>query len=125
MNDNEINDAVSTRKATVFITQIPVRRDKETGASIPVFNIAPAAEYGEIKVMMPSGANFFATGDLVRQAKNALRDYNPENGDSIVAMGDPSVIAVCIAVIAKKHDKFYVLKWDRVLNRYIRIEVNI
>jgi len=121
---DEVPQEAATAKPTVFVTQIPSRRDKETGAFVPIYNITPAAEHGTIKILMPSGVNFYATADLVRQAKDSLKDYSFENGDSIICIGDPTIIAVCIAVIARKSSKFSVLKWDRVVSRYVKIDVS-
>ena len=115
----------SERSPVVYITQIPMRKDRETGAVVPIFNIAPAAEHGEISVLMPNGANFFSTSDLVRQLKDRLKDYDPEQEDAIIALGDPSIIAACAAIIAKKHNRINLCKWDRIAGRYIKVEVNL
>lgn len=103
----------------VFITQIPHKRDKDTGAFVPSVNISPASEHGELIVMMPPRAAFFATGDLVKQMRDHLKDYNYEAGDSLVALGDPAVIAVACAILGSMYGKFTVLKWDRNVGRYI------
>ena len=113
------------KSAKVFVTQVPHRRDPETRAFVPAVNISPAAEHGEIVVMMPPRAAFHATGDLVKQMKDQLQHYNYERGDSIVAMGDPAVIAVACAILGKDHGKFIVLKWDRQLGRYIPSHVTV
>lgn len=107
----------------VFVTQIPHRKDQDTGAFVPSVNIAPAAEHGEVIVMMPPRASFFATTDLVKQLREHLKDYNFEAGDSVVALGDPSVVAVAFALLGKMHGKFIVLKWDRQIQRYVASRV--
>ena len=111
--------------AKVFITQIPHRRDKETGAFVPSINIAPAAEHGELVVMMPPRAAFHATADLVDQMEDHLLGYNYAAGDSIVALGDPAIIAVAFAILGKEHGSFIVLKWDKNVGRYIPTHVHV
>lgn len=111
--------------AKVYITQVPHRRDKETGSFVPTVNIAPAAEHGEPVVMMPPRAAFYATGDLVKQLRDKLQDYDYDAGDSIVAMGDPAVIAVACAILGKLHGKFTVLKWDKNVGRYMPSHVSV
>lgn len=111
--------------ATVYITQVPHKRDRETGTSVPTVNIAPAAEHGEVVVMMPPHAPFFNTKDLVDQMWHHLRRYDYEAGDSIVAMGDPAIIAVAFAILGKEHKKFCVLKWDRNVGRYLPSHVHV
>lgn len=125
MNELKESQQPVVSRPTVYVTQIPSRRDKETGAVVPIYNVSPASEHGTIKVLMPSGVNFYATADLVRQAKGSLKDYSYENGDCIICIGDPAIIAVCIAVVAHKNSKFSILKWDRIVSRYVKIDVSI
>jgi len=109
----------------VFITQIPNRRDPATRAFVPTVNIAPASDHGEVVVMMPPRAAFFATDDLVRQMKWHLKNYDYEAGDSLIAMGDPAVIAVACAILGKMHGRFIVLKWDKNVGRYIPSHISV
>jgi hypothetical protein len=109
----------------VYITQVPNRRDPATNTFVPTVNIAPAAEHGEPVILMPPRASFYATGDLVKQLREKLEHYDYEAGDSIVAMGDPSVIAVACAILGKLHGRFQVLKWDKNVGRYIPSHVSV
>lgn len=109
----------------VWITQIPNRRDTATGMLVPAVNVSPASEHGEIHVLMPANASFFATGDLVDQLRKGLRDYDYERGDSIVCLGDPAIIAVTGAVLMERTQRFVVLRWDRNIGRYVRVEISL
>ncbi|HEY6020831.1 MAG TPA: hypothetical protein VIY48_13315 [Candidatus Paceibacterota bacterium] len=109
----------------VFITQLPHKRDPVTKALVPSINITPATEHGELVFMMPPQASFHATGDLVAQMKKHLKEYDFEAGDSIVALGDPAIIAVAFGILGKYNNKFNVLKWDRNLGRYVVAKVVI
>lgn len=112
-------------ESRVFVTQIPNRRDNATGAFTPTINIDPATEHGDVTVMMPARASFHATGDLVRQLKDHLRDYDYERGDSLVALGDPSIIGAACALLGKLHGEFIMLKWDRKIHRYVPTHISV
>lgn len=122
---NRKNRMQERRKPRVFVTQVPHRRDVATGAFVPVVNIAPASEHGDVVLMMPSQASFFATGDLVKQLRKHLSDYDYEAGDCIVALGDPTVIAVAFALLGELFGRFIVLKWDRNIGRYLASHVDV
>lgn len=111
--------------ARVFVTQVPNRRDKETGALVPSVNIGPASEFGELIIMMPPTAAFFATADLVDQLKNHLEKYDYDNGDVLVALGDPAVIGTACALLGKMRDRFSMLRWDRQLGRYLKVVIKL
>jgi len=99
----------------VFVTQIPHRLDGQT--LIPAINIGPASEFGEIEIMFPPRANFFATNILVKQLEEKLNDYNFDNGDSLLPLGDPVLLAAACAILGKRGD-FRVLRWDKNIKRY-------
>ena len=112
-------------KAKIYVTQIPHKRDRDTGAFVPTVNIAPAAEHGEVIVMMPPSAPFFATTDLVHQLRQHLRNYKYENEDALIALGDPAVIAAASAILAKDFGEFIILKWDRQVSRYLPAHIKV
>lgn len=110
-------------KPRVFVTQIPNRRDPSTGAMKPVFDILPAAEYGEIKVLMPASFSLFQTSEMIKQLRNELLDYDFVRGDCVVPTGDPAIIFSVGAVLAEQHRKIRILKWEKSVNRYVPVEV--
>lgn len=56
----------------------------------------------------------------MKQLRVHLEHYDFDAGDCLVAIGDPSVIAVASAVLGQMFGKFALLKWDRQLGRYIK-----
>jgi hypothetical protein len=90
---------------------------------VPSVNISPATEHGEVVILMPANSSFFATQDLVAQLRQGLRNYNFEKGDSVVALGDPVVIAVVGALLAERNKAFYILRWDRQISRYVKVKI--
>lgn len=109
----------------VFITQIPNRRDPNTGAMVPAFDAMPAAEHGEIVVLMPASFSLFNTSEMVRQLRNTLVDYSFTRGDAVVPAGDPAIIFATGAVLAEQHRKMRILKWERSVKRYVPVEVSL
>lgn len=109
----------------VYITQVPNRRDRETGMMVPSVNIGPAAKHGRVQILMPPNAPFFATQDLLSQLRTGLRDYNFKRGDSLIVLGDPAISAVAGAVLSEVSNQWRILKWDRLSGVYVPVEVRI
>ena len=114
-----------SERPKIFVTQIPNRRDAATGAFVPSVNIAPAAEHGEVVLMMPPQASFHATSDLVRQLREHLKHYSYARGDALVALGDPAIIAVACALLGREFGEFILLKWDRNIGRYLPSHIRV
>lgn len=107
----------------VFVPQLPNRRDSVSGQLVPVADIRPAEEHGEIRIMLPAEAPFFATADLISSLRSHLHDYSYEDGDSIMAIGDPVILCAVAAILGARGGKFYVLKWDRKMKRYFKMKI--
>lgn len=110
-------------KPVVFVTQVPTRRDPVTKVFSPSINIGPAGEHGQIEVMMPANSAFYASADLVRELREKLKAYSFERGDSILALGDPAILAVAGSVLAQWTNRYRILKWDRIVKRYLMVEI--
>lgn len=107
----------------VFVPQIPHRRDKETDKFVPTVNVTPAEEHGDIVILLPSNASFYATGELTEQLRAQMKNYSYADGDSVIAIGDPSIMAVVFGLLGQMHGRFYILKWDRMISRYSKSKV--
>jgi hypothetical protein len=108
----------------VFVPQEPSRYDRNTKLWMPTVNISAAEKYGEIVVMLPPSVNRMHTAPLVSVIRDRMRDFTPD--DWVVALGDPSMIAVACC-IAQRHTGglLRMLKWDRVSRDYIAVEINL
>ena len=109
----------------VFVTQLPHKRDLSTGALVPVFNINTAQEHGEIVVMQPPQAHYQPTADLTHSLSMKLFDYDFEEGDSVLLLGDTSIIAITCVLLARRNKRMCVLRWDRNLGRYTRVIITV
>lgn len=107
----------------VFITQIPERRTAD-GAFVPTVNIAPASEFGDIIVLCERSASIWKSDELVRDLRKKLKFYNAET-DFLVALGDPSIIAAAFAILGKDYGAISLLKWDRIIKRYLPTKIRV
>lgn len=108
----------------VYIVQEPLKRDQESGARVPLFDFSPAAVYGELTPLLGSNRSPLSPGPLVADVRSKLKNFN--DADSILAVGDPVVIGIVVAVAAQVNDgRVAVLKWDRETRSYIRVAFNI
>lgn len=109
---------MTATERTVWICQEP------TKAGAPTFDFSPAAKYGTLKVVIPAGLTMLSPVPLVRAAKSKLEDFT--SNDFLLAVGDPSVIAICAAIAARKAEgHFTLLKWDRLAREYLPIEIDL
>lgn len=106
----------------VYITQ-EVRKSTGNGSYQPQYNFKPALKYGELKVLVPAGMSLLSPVPLVRTLKEKLADFG--NDDYLLAVGDPSIIAVASVIAAGRNGgKLKVLKWDREISDYIPVEID-
>lgn len=89
------------------------------------FNLAMAAEFGEIKTLLPSRVQLQVdTESSVDLIKNKLKDYG--DADCILAAGDPAAIGIACAVAAAMNDGYVaILKYDRQSNKYYRVQLDL
>lgn len=90
----------------------------------PKYSALPAAEYGDLKVLLPPGQIMLATAPTVSQLRAKLKDF--DDNDFLLAMGDPIAIGLAVAIAANNNGgRIKMLKWDRREHRYYAIEANI
>lgn len=106
----------------VYVTQIPARL--EGGNWVPIMDISPAGEFGELKIMLPSGMNFHAAAPAVQQLREQLREFRGDK-DYLLPLGDPLIMAAAAALIARREPMFRMLKWDRYTRLYHAYEVKV
>ena len=108
---------------TVYITQDALRKDPQTGAMVPQFDLTPAAVYGPLAVLAPAGQVALAPAPLMRHLRAALKDFG--DGDYLLPIGDPSVMVAAGMIAANANrGRVKVLKWDNRTRRYIAVTLN-
>lgn len=86
-------------------------------------NILPAAEFGQIEVLLPPGQIAFQPGPSIERLCQKLKNITAK--DHLLLIGDPAAIALA-AIIAGKYTggELQFLKWDRECKQYFVIKVN-
>lgn len=106
----------------VFITNEPHRIDDQ-GNIRSVFDLTPAAEYGELEVLIPAGASLISAVPMVRVMRDKLSTFC--DADYLLPVGDPASIMAAGAIAAEmNHGRVKILRWDKGTRKYITIQVD-
>lgn len=90
----------------------------------PGKNLLAARAYGELVVLWDRFDQLSLTSRPYIESVRQRMDYRP--GDSLLAVGDPALIAICAALAALKNNGcLTLLKWDRREQCYIEIPMNL
>jgi hypothetical protein len=108
----------------VFVVQEPMRRDPSTGDMVPMMNMKNVFEFGDPVVCLPNGQVSLSSVPTVTKLREVLRDYCDD--DFLVAVGDPSAIAIASAIACDNNrGRMTLLKWDKDRRKYSKIDINI
>ena len=109
--------------STVYVTHEPTKWDEAAQRHVPLFNLAPAAEYGTLEVLMPAGASLISTVPMVRTMRDKLAKFSDD--DFILPVGDPASIAAACAIAAEMNaGRVKLLRWDRQTRKYLVIQLD-
>lgn len=113
------------KDSIVYVTQEATKRDPNTGETVPLFDLTPAAMYGRLEFILPSGPVMLSPAPMITRIKRVLANYDPDK-DYLLLISDPAVIAATAAVASRiTNGRFNMLKWDRKIRQYIQINVNL
>ena len=86
-------------------------------------DLTPAAQYGELEVLLQHTQSLLAPVPTVRKLHERLRDFSDD--DYILPVGDPVLMCTVAMVAAKMNNgRVKFLKWDRLQRAYIVIQVD-
>lgn len=110
-------------KRKVFLPHVPTRYDPLSGNRVPVIDLKPAADFGELVSMVADGPTPSpeTIDNFINQVCSSIESMEPH--DYIVATGDPVLISAAIHYAAKKFDFVNVLRWDRQSHTYRLMEI--
>lgn len=93
------------------------------GEPVKNIDLSPAAEYGEIQILMPHSQSMLAPVPTVRSLKEKLRNFT--DNDYILPVGDPVLIAT-VSMLASEQNggRVKFLKWDKRTGKYLVIPVD-
>lgn len=86
-------------------------------------NLTPALAFGELVAVIDRQADpMFEAREILSRADKVLSKFCPSK-DYLLMIGDPIVIGIVAAQLAKRVDSFRALKWDKLAGRYQTINV--
>lgn len=91
---------------TVYVVQVDNSKD-----------LSDAKQYGALRAVFGNPRKPYDTRAMIAKARNVLADWQP--GDYLLMIGDPTLCAVCMTVVAEEYDVVNVLSWDRNSFQYI------
>jgi len=107
----------------VYIPHIVRRLDRQTGKLKPAIDLSQAAKLGQLKEVVDEFEMLLLADSVTKKAKQALANFTDD--DFLLAVGDPTVIAICAGILFKTRDVVKMLKWDRRMGDYIQLEVRV
>lgn len=111
-------------RPNVFIPQEPTRRDDVTGELISIMDFTKAAEYGETIVCLSPGRVALSPQPSIQKLKDCMRNFCDD--DYLIAVGDPSVIAMAAAVASDNNrGRFKLLKYDARSKSYLTVQIDL
>lgn len=106
----------------VFVVCEPLSFKNGNGG-VAKIDMTPAAEYGELEVLLAHTQSLFAPVPTVRKLRERLENFS--DADYILPVGDPVLMSTVAMVAAEmNHGRVKFLKWDRIQRRYIVIQVD-
>lgn len=107
--------------STVYCVTEPITYKE--GIQVPLFDISPAREFGQIKILTEHNQSMSASVPMVRMLREKLKDFTDE--DYILPVGDPVVIATVSAICSDLNNgKFKMLKWNKRMRQYDVYTIN-
>jgi hypothetical protein len=85
---------------TVYVVQVDNNKD-----------LSDAKKYGALRAVFGNPRKPYDTASMLAKARRVTNDWQP--GDHLLMIGDPTLCAVCMAVVSENNDKINVLSWDR------------
>lgn len=112
--------------SVVYVVQSPRRRDAETGEFKPQFNLEPAAQFGEIRVLLGPEERAFDPPPVLDKLCRGLLHFVPDE-DYLLLTGNPSFIGWACAIAAEKHEYglLQILQWQPLQRCYSPVRAEI
>lgn len=107
---------------TVYCVTEPIK--VENGIPTPLFDLTPAAQFGEIEILLKQNQSFVDPAPLVGPLFQKLLHFG--NDDYILPTGDPTMIALVASLCSCINGgRFKVLKWDKKTRAYYPVQIDI
>lgn len=90
---------------TVFVVFADHRKD-----------FSKAEEFGQLRDVFSSVGRNYNASALIEHARHVLGQSQP--GDYLLVVGDPTLVGICMVVMAELDGRMNLLRWDRDDFRY-------
>ena len=112
----------------VFIPQRPLMKvfnnETDEWEWVNKWDLSEAENYGTITPILSSQARPFTPEPIIAEIKAALHDYG--DSDYLIAIGNPALLAWCVAIAAYFNDGFVnMLQWNSIDRTYVSIEADL
>lgn len=91
---------------TVYVVQVDNNKD-----------LSDAKQYGQLQAVFGNPRKPYDTTGMISKARNILSNY--VSGDYLLMIGDPTLCAVCMSILAENNDIINILSWDRNSFKYL------
>lgn len=106
----------------VFIVCEPTHRI--AGERVSSVDLTPAAAWGEPVILLQSNQSLIDPSPTIDTLHVKLRNF--ADCDYLVPIGDPVLMCAAAMVAASYNSgRVKLLKWDRMLKKYLQIQINI
>ena len=85
---------------TVYVVQVDNTKD-----------LSDAKKYGTLRAVFGNPRKPYDTANMLAKARRVMADW--QSGDYILMIGDPTLCAVCMAIVSEEADIINILSWDR------------
>lgn len=108
---------------SVYCVQLQHRFDRTTEQLVPKFDVAAAADYGDIQYLLSPNASPFRPETVLPELHERLREFGPR--DHLLLIGNPCLIGMAVAVAASYNKgSVSMLQWSGKDQRYIPVVVH-
>jgi hypothetical protein len=107
----------------VYIPHVVKRLDRQTSKLKPALDFSSAARYGQLTEVIDDWDDILLVDKVTANANLALANFTED--DYLLAVGDPTVIAICAGILFKRFSHVKMLKWDRRLGDYLLLKVGV
>ena len=79
-------------------------------------DLTDAKRYGRLRGVFTRSKRPYNTAHIILKARAALKDF--QAGDSLLMVGDPTLCAVCLAIVLEYNGAVRILQWDKLSFEY-------
>lgn len=107
----------------VFIPQVVRRFDTTHQQMTQMHDFSSAMVHGQLVNVLDDEDDPKFISRLVPKVKKILSDFTHE--DYLVAVGDPTLIALCAGIIMRQTPNLTMLKWERSIRQYVKVQISL